>query len=260
MTVSDQRVRDTFVAFADTLVDGFDVIDFLDMLSERCVELLEVTAVGVLLAGHQGGLDLVAASTEQTRLLELFQLQSQEGPCLESFVSGQPVLCPDLGEAVDRWPRFAPAAAEAGFAAVLALPLRLRDQVIGGMNLFTAVPGDLSEDAVSLAQALANVATIGILHERASRHREVVVEQLETALNSRIAIEQAKGVLAARLQVSVAEAFVMLRRYARSTNQRLVALAAGVVDGSADIAGIAASGRAAASTNGPDAADHTASG
>jgi len=241
MTASDQLTRDTFVALADTLVDDFDIIDFLHMLAERCVELLDVTAVGLLLADHRGTLDLVAASTEQARMLELFQLQSQEGPCLDAFRTGRPVQCPALTEEVARWPRFAPAAAEAGFAAVHALPMRQREEVIGGMNLFSATPGTLSAEAIELAQALANVATIGILHERALRHSEMVVEQLQATLDSRIAVEQAKGVLAEHLQVGLADAFDLLRAHAHRSSQRLVDLATDVVRGSADVTAIAAS-------------------
>jgi transcriptional regulator with GAF, ATPase, and Fis domain len=242
MTTEDQRVRETFVALADTLVDDFDVIDFLGMLAERCVELLGITATGLLLADHRGALSLVAASTERARMLELFQLQTQEGPCLDCFRTGEQVLCPDLDAATTSWPRFAPAAIEAGFAAVHALPMRLRETVIGGMNLFSASPGALGADAIELAQALANVATIGVLHERSHRHGELVVEQLQAALNSRIAVEQAKGVLAERLHVTVAEAFVLLRGHARRTNERLVEVSSAVVDGSADIDAIARSG------------------
>jgi len=250
MTAANQLVRDTFVALADTLVDDFDVIDFLDMLAERCVELLDVTAVGLLLADHRGTLSLAAASTENARLLELFQLQSQEGPCLDSFHSGQPVQCPDITEGIDRWPRFAPAVAQAGFAAVHALPMRLRDNVIGGMNLFNAEPVTLDAEVVALGQALANVATIGILHERTHRHRETVVEQLQTALNSRIAIEQAKGVLAERLKIDMTVAFTLLRDHARRTNQRLVDLATAVVDGTADATAIVAAARRTRPANG----------
>lgn len=235
MTISDQRARDTFIALADTLVDEFDIIDFLDMLTERCMDLLGVTAAGLLLVDHRGTLNLVAASTEQARLMELFQLQNQEGPCLDCFTSGHPVRCPDLTTAGARWPRFAPAATSAGFAAVHVLPMRLRSDVIGGLNLFAASPGDLDDSAVGLGQALANVATIGILHHRTLRHREVLVEQLQTALDSRILIEQAKGVLAERLQLTVTESFTLLRGHARRTGQRLVELAGAVVDGTADV-------------------------
>lgn len=226
-------LADTFVALADTPGDESTIIGFLDMLTERCVELLGVTAAGLLLVDHRGTLNLVAASTEQARQLALCQLRNGEGPCLDSYRSGQPVRCPDLVATAARWPRFAPAAAEAGFAAVHALPMRSRDEVIGGLSLFTASPGALDEDTVGLAQALVDVATAGILHERTLRHRELVVEQLQTTLDSRVLVEQAKGILAERLQITAADAFTLLCEHAHTTNQRLVDLAAAVVDGTA---------------------------
>jgi GAF domain-containing protein len=240
VTALDQRARDVFVALADTLVADFDIIDFLDVLTGHCVDLLEVTAAGVLLVDHRGTLNTVAASTEQAMVLELLQLQNDEGPCLDCYHSGQAVACADIAGAAGRWPLFAVAAADAGFAAVHAVPLRLRDTVIGGLNLFSARPGPLDPEVLGLGQALANVATIGILHQRTIRQDEVVIEQLQAALNSRILIEQAKGVLAERLQVTVQRAFVLLRGYARRTSQQLADVAADVVDGSADVPAIAA--------------------
>ncbi len=232
MSSTDRRVRQTFVEVADTLVAEYDVIDFLDSLARRTVDLLGVTACGLLLVDNRGALNLMAASTEQTRMLELFQLQNAEGPCLDCYHAGQPVQCPDLAEADNRWPNFSPAARRTGFAAVQALPMRLREDTIGAMNLFNAVPGALQSDAVELGQALANAATIGILHERAIRRHEMVTEQLQTALNSRVLIEQAKGVLAERLNISVDEAFTALRSHARVGNHKLADLAKAVVDGS----------------------------
>ncbi len=229
MSESDRRVRDAFVEMADTLVADFDVIDFLDTLARRAVDLLGVTACGLLLVDHHGSLNLVAASTEQARLLELFQLQNAEGPCLDCFHSGQPVQCPGLAGAVGRWSQFAPAARAHGFAAVHALPMRLRDETIGALNLFSATAVPLDAEAVALGQALADVATIGILHERAVRRREVVSEQLQAALNSRVLIEQAKGVLAERLHISVDQAFAEMRTYARHHNHRLRDVAEAVV-------------------------------
>nr|WP_285748927.1 GAF and ANTAR domain-containing protein [Lentzea sp. NBRC 105346] len=237
--MSDQKARDVFVALADALVADFDIIDFLDVLCGHSVDLLGVTAAGVLLVDHRGTLNMVAASTEQARVLELFQLQNDEGPCLECYHTGEVVTCADIAAAAERWPLFAPAAAEAGFAAVHAVPMRLRETVIGALNLFGARPGSLNADVIGLGQALANIATIGILHQRTIRHDEVVIEQLQATLNSRILIEQAKGVLAERLQVTVDQAFVLLRRYARQASQRLADVAADVVDGSADVRAIA---------------------
>ena len=219
---------------ADTLVDDFDVIDFLHGLTERCVQLLGVSAAGLLLTDGRDTLQLVAASSERTRLLELFQLQTDQGPCVDCFHTGQPVSVADLSSA-GRWPRFSAAAAEVGFAAVHALPMRLRTEVIGALNFFDTDPGPLDEGKLRVGQALADVATIGLLQHRAIRRRDIVTEQLQTALNSRILIEQAKGVLAERLHLDMADAFTALRDRARSNNRRLSELDQAIVDGSEQI-------------------------
>jgi hypothetical protein len=238
MSTSDQQIRDTFIDLADTLVADYDVIEFLHTLALRTVELLDVTACGLLVVDHHDFLNMVAASSEQTRLLELFQLQNSEGPCLDSFNVREPVQCPDLSQVVERWPRFAPRAIEVGFAAVHALPMRLRDTTIGAMNLFSDSAGALAPEAIALGQALADVATIGILHERALRRQEDVVAQLQGALNSRVMIEQAKGVLAERLGISVDEAFGLIRAHSRERNQKLRDVAADVVNGTLAIAAL----------------------
>jgi GAF domain-containing protein len=232
--MAEVQLADVFVEMADTLVDDFDVIDFLHVLTERCVQLLGVSAAGLLLTDGQDTLQLVAASSERTRLLELFQLQTDQGPCVDCFRTGQPVSVADVPSA-GRWPRFTAAAAEVGFAAVHALPMRLRDQVIGALNLFDTNPGALDEGRLRVGQALADVATIGLLQERAIRHRDVLTEQLQNALNSRILIEQAKGVLAERLHVDMANAFVVLRGGARNQNRRLTELARAIVDGTEQV-------------------------
>ena len=232
-----------FVELADTLVTGFDVADFLHGLADRCVQLLGVDAAGLMLADQRGSLEVIASSSEQSRLVELFQLQNDQGPCLECYRSGQPVSEVDLAAAGQRWPLFAPAAAGAGFAAVQALPMRLRDEVIGALNMFMHAPRRLDETALQVAQALADVATIGLLHERNLRHQEVLAEQLQGALNSRIAIEQAKGVVAERLGLDMGQAFSLLRDRARAQNRRLAELAGAVAGGSEDMAGWAPSHR-----------------
>jgi len=229
----------TFVELTDTMVDDFDIIDFLHVLTSRSVELLGVSAAGLLLADPRGELRVVAASSEAARLLELFQLQSDQGPCLDCFRSGQPVEATDLS-AEQRWPQFAAAAGQAGFAAVQALPMRLRDQVIGALNLFRATAGAFDADAVHIGQALADVATISLLHERSVRRTDTLNEQLQTALNSRVIIEQAKGKLAERLGIDVDLAFTLLRDQARSRNQRLSDLARAFVEGTQPITGPAA--------------------
>src|SRR5580700_7242818 len=231
----------TFVELTDTMVADFDVIDFLHVLTDRSVQLLDVSAAGLLLADPRGELRVVAASSEAARLLELFQIQNDQGPCLDCFRSGRPVAAPDLAAEAARWPRFAPAARQAGFAAVQALPMRLREQVIGALNLFRADAGALAPADVRVGQALADVATISLLHERSMRHSDTLNEQLQTALNSRVIIEQAKGKLAERLGVDMDEAFTLLRDRARTSNRRLSDLAQAFVDGTETITGQAAS-------------------
>jgi GAF domain-containing protein len=201
----------------------------LHTLAERCVQLLGVDAAGILLVDQRGTLNLVAASTEQTRLLELFQLQNEEGPCLDCYHSGQNVACADLAAAPQRWPQFATAAREQGFAAVQAVPMRLREQILGALNLFCCSPRAIPAETTEVAQSFANVATISILQLRALRHSEMVTEQLQTALNSRVVIEQAKGILAERQHISLTEAFTLMRTYARNHNRLLSHVAQGVI-------------------------------
>ncbi|MGN9810928.1 GAF and ANTAR domain-containing protein [Micromonospora sp. BQ11] len=234
--MAETQLADVFVEMADTLVDDFDVIEFLHVLTERCVDLLGVSAAGLLLTDQRDTLQVVAASSERTRLLELFQLQTDQGPCLDCFRTGQPVSVADLNLTPARWPRFAAAAAEVGFAAVHALPMRLRSEVIGALNLFEVRPGALDEGKLRIGQALADVATIGLLQQRAIHRRDMLTEQLQTALNSRVLIEQAKGILAERLQVDVGQAFALLRDGARSHNRRLSELSQAIVDGSEQFA------------------------
>ena len=226
-----ELLSDTFVELTDTMVAGFDVIDFLHVLTDRSVQLLDVDAAGLLLADPRGELRVVAASSEAARLIELFQIQNDEGPCLDCFRSGQPVHAADLAVATQRWPQFAPTARQAGFEAVQALPMRLREQVIGALNLFRASPGPFAPVDVRVGQALADVATISLLHERNMHRSDTLNEQLQTALNSRVIIEQAKGKLAERLSIDTDRAFTMLRDYARASNQRLTDVARDFVTG-----------------------------
>ena len=232
--MSERQLAEAFVALADTLVDDFDVVDFLHELTVRCAQVLGVSAAGVLLTDQRGALRVVAASTEQTRLLELLQSQTDQGPCPECFHTGRPVAVADLSTSTTarRWPRFVAAASQIGFASVHALPMRLRTDVIGALNLFGTQPGALDGDTTRLAQALADVATIGLLQARAIRQRDTIAEQLQTALNSRVVIEQAKGVIAERRHIDVDQSFTLLRGTARTSNRRLSELARAVVDGS----------------------------
>jgi GAF domain-containing protein len=229
-TVSAQRLATIFVEVADTLVDEFDLIDFLHMLTDRAASLVDAAAVGILLADPRGRLEFMAGSDENVKLLELFQLQNQEGPCLDAFRTAQPVINVDLSAAGGRWPRFAPRATASGYQAVHAFPLRLRQQVIGAMNVFgTTKGGDFHDTDVAVMQALADVASIGLIQERAIRRGEVLTEQLQGALNSRVVIEQAKGAVAQARGISVDQAFASIRSYARSHNQRLTDIAHTIV-------------------------------
>jgi transcriptional regulator with GAF, ATPase, and Fis domain len=238
--MNGELLSETFVELTDTMVADFDVIDFLHVLTDRSVQLLDVSAAGLLLADPRGELRVVAASSEAARLLELFQLQNQEGPCLDCYRTGRPVEATDLAAETRRWPRFAAAAQRAGFTAVQALPMRLREQVIGALNLFRADAGAFAPGDVRVGQALADVATISLLHERNVRLSDTLNEQLQTALNSRVVIEQAKGKLAERLGLDMDQAFSLLRKYARTRNMRLSDLAQAVIDGSEPVPGLTA--------------------
>jgi GAF domain-containing protein len=225
----EQELARTFVMLADSLVEDYDIVDLLDRLAAACVRLLGVTAAGLLLDDQQGRLAVVASSSEETRLLEIFQLQNDQGPCLDCVRTGVAVVSGDLDADRVRWPLFASFAIEAGFRSVAALPLRLREQTIGGLNLFDGRAVPVPPDDQRLAQALADVATIGILQQRSAHRGTMLAEHLQRALNSRVIIEQAKGVLAERNAVSMEVAFDSLRLYARDQNIKLTDLALTVV-------------------------------
>lgn len=226
----EQRLARVFVELADTLVAQFDVIDFMHTLTDRCVELLGADAAGLMLADQRGHLRVIASSAESARLVEVFELQHSEGPSVDCFHSGEQVVNLDVVQIRARWPGFAAEALELGFRSAHALPMRLREDVIGVINLFTRAGRPLSDDDIAVGQAMADVATIGLLHERVGRQKEVLAEQLQMALNSRVLIEQAKGVLAERSRITPTEAFVVMRTYARRQHRPLTSVAAAVVD------------------------------
>jgi GAF domain-containing protein len=221
----------TFVELADTLVDDFDVVDLLSLLADRCVEVLNVSAAGLMLVAPDGELRAIASSSETIRVLELVELQSQEGPCWDCYRTGQPVLHEDLSRDRDKWPTFAPAALKAGFRSVQALPMRLRGSIIGALNLFGESSSGMTAEDVHAAQALADVATIAIVQNRVANEAQAITEQLNRALNSRVLIEQAKGMLAERSALEMDAAFAQLRQYARSHNRLLIDVAADVITG-----------------------------
>lgn len=223
------RQREIFVELADTLVTDFEVAEFCYRVCERCVELLDVEAAGIMLANSSGVLEYLASSNENSELIELFQAQNAEGPCHDAHGTGKPVAVPDLGAAHEGWPGFAPRALELGFRGAHALPMRVHTDVIGSMNLFVSRP-DVVVD-LDLAQALADMATVGIVNERRLSRATATADQLQRALDSRVVIEQAKGTLAHQAGISVDEAFTRLRAYSRNHNLRIGRVAADVVAG-----------------------------
>lgn len=234
--IAAERLAEVFVEVADTLVDEFDLIEFLQMLAKHTSDLFDARAAGLLLADHRGRLNVMAASDERSELLELFQVQAGEGPCQDCFTSGTAVVNADLATAEDRWPRFAPRAVAAGYRSVHAFPLRLRGHTYGALNLFGTDTGQMDPSEVRVVQALADVATIGMLQQRAIQRGDDLTEQLQGALNSRVVIEQAKGVLAQIHTITPDEAFDMLRKYCRSKNLSLGDVANQVISDTSRIA------------------------
>ena len=224
------RLAKTFVEVADTLVADFDIVDLHTLLAERCVQIFDIDAAAVMVVNANKELRLMAASDDGTRASEIFEVQANEGPSLECFESGEQVTNQDLKVKTELWPRFATAALSQGFSIVHALPMRLRSDAIGVLNLFQTA-GRLTRDDLESAQALADIATIAILHHRARIDAKDLNDQLDQALTSRIVIEQAKGILAAKNDLSMDEAFAGLRDHARRNNRRLADVARSVVDG-----------------------------
>ncbi|WP_327145489.1 GAF and ANTAR domain-containing protein [Nocardia sp. NBC_01327] len=229
MTGRERALIAAFVQLADTLVANYDPVELAQELVDAAVALLPVTAGGVLLVDYRDQLQVLSSTSEGARLLELFELQSRAGPCLTAFRTGRAVLVEDLDHDQGRWPAFARRAREDGVRSVYALPMRLREERIGALNLFATSPGRLDEDQVAIAQALADVATIGILHARVLADHLTVAAHLQGALNTRVVIEQAKGLLAERGGLDMDAAFQALRAHARHTNTRLADLARAVI-------------------------------
>jgi GAF domain-containing protein len=233
--ITERRITDTFVRLADTLVDPFDVIDLLHVLTTRCVELLEVQAAGLMLSDLDGHLRVSASSSQAARLVELFELQHDEGPCLDCHRTGEQVTESDLATADQRWPRFAQRAVATGYRSVQSFPMRLRGEVLGAMNLFGTEPEILTQDQLALAQAFTDIATISIVQDRLTRDRSLLAEQLEQALTSRVVIERATGIVAGRLTMDVDQAFALMRAGCRRRNRRLTDLAHDIVSGAVDV-------------------------
>ena len=228
-TSRQERILEVFATLADTLVDDYDTVELLQMLVESCQELLDVEAAGLLLADENGDLEVVASTDEESRLVETIQLSAEAGPCIDSFRTATVVSVPDIASAPEQWHRFKAAALQNGFASTYGIPMRLRDTTIGSLNLLRTHQGQLNEMDLRAAQALADVATIGILHERSLRASDITRQQLQLALNSRVTIEQAKGVLAHTHGITTDRAFDRLREYARGHQLPLSLVAERVV-------------------------------
>jgi transcriptional regulator with GAF, ATPase, and Fis domain len=227
----EQDLLAAFIEFADTFVDEYDVVEFLHRLATRCVEIIGASEAGIMLADSDGTLHYIASSSERMHLIEVFELQHDEGPCLDAYRTGVAVHAEMTDDTNTRWPRFAPHARDVGFQSMSALPMRLRAQVIGALNLFSTTPELLSPQDQQVAQALADIATISILQERALHDGHIVLTQLQGALESRIVIEQAKGIVGEHGHVSVDDAFTLLRGYARNHNRLLRQTAQEIIDG-----------------------------
>jgi transcriptional regulator with GAF, ATPase, and Fis domain len=230
-TRHEREVLRALVEAADSFVADYDVVEFLHRLAVRCVALLDVDEAGIMLVGATGGLRCVASSSEQMRLAELLELQDDEGPCLDAYLHGRVTVSARAEEAEQRWPRFAAHARDAGLESLAGVPMRLRLDRIGALNLFSRQSGGLSHGDQHIAQAMADVATIGVLQERAIRDGQVIATQLQTALESRIAIEQAKGIIAEHMAISVDDAFALLRNHSRTQNDELTDTARHVISG-----------------------------
>lgn len=241
----EERIVATFVELADTMVDEFDVVEFLHHLAERCVELLDCSEAGLLLTDAKGALRVMASSSERSATLDLLQSQNEEGPCFECFHRGVPIFSEDLEADTDRWPQFAPAALHQGLRSVQAIPMRVHGNTVGALNLFRAQPGRLAASDLPLAQGMADIAAISLLQERSLRESRGVVAQLERALTSRVVIEQAKGIVAERARINVDIAFERMRAYARERNVRLSDLARDLIDGNVDAVALEALARKA---------------
>lgn len=227
--IAAERLAEVFVELADTLIDDFDLIEFLQMLATHTSDLFDARAAGLLLADHRGRLQVMAASDERSEMLELFRVQAHEGPCQDCFTQGEAVVNADLTQANDRWPNFAPRAVAAGYRSVHAFPLRLRGQTYGALNLFGSDIGQMDSTDTKIVQALADIATIGMLQQRAIQRGDDLTEQLQGALNTRIVIEQAKGMIAQTHAITPDQAFDMMRSYCRKNNLPLTDVANRVI-------------------------------
>jgi GAF domain-containing protein len=224
----EARINTAFVTVADTLTTDFDVVDLLHALVEQCTEILDTDAGGLMLMNADGQLQLMTSTGEGADFVEVMQLNADSGPCIDCFTTGAAISVPNIQSSGGKWPAFQKAAMQYGFHSAHATPMRLRGQIIGTMNLFRTKRGALSGRDAAVAQALTDVATIGILHEHIAREGAILAEQLHHALDSRIFIEQAKGMVSHSRSIPMDDAFTVLRTHARNNNLTIRSVAEGV--------------------------------
>lgn len=217
-TYREHDIIDTFVALSDTLVEDYDVVDLMQTLVEHSATLFDAVSAGLVLVNPSGTLDVIASTDEDTRLIELMQLQSGQGPCIRCIQTGQPVIVPDAWALTNQWADFRRTSIELNLRAAHCVPMRLRGTTIGSLNLFRAQPGHLDTDDITVIQAFADVATIAVLQQRALEESSIIQQQLQHALDSRIIIEQAKGIIAYTHNTDIDHAFQILRDHARATS------------------------------------------
>jgi GAF domain-containing protein len=227
-TSREARLNSAFVMMADTLTADYDVVDLLHTLVVECTVIVAATAGGLLLADQRGQLQLLASTDESAELVEVMQLAAGAGPCVDCFTSGISVSVPNIAASGGRWPDFEGSALGQGFQSVHATPMKLRGEVIGTLNLFNVAPGAFTPRDAAVVQALADVATIGILQQRIATESHIVAEQLQRALDSRVLIEQAKGAMSQALGLTMDEAFGAIRNYARNHNMTMHAVATAI--------------------------------
>ncbi|MFG6504396.1 ANTAR domain-containing protein [Microbacterium sp. P05] len=231
MATREDQLLQTVSTLADSLVDDFDIVDLLQLLVEESARIFDATAAGILLVSQDRVLEVIASTSERSEFVGLMQLRAGEGPCVEAVATGAVVSVADLAKITDRWPDFAADALRSGFASIHAIPMRLRDSVIGSLNLFRDRVGELNATDAAAAKTLADIATISILQHRLVEESVVAQGQLQRALDSRVVIEQAKGYIAQSHDLDMDEAFRLIRAHARSTQSRLSDIAADITAG-----------------------------
>ncbi|MGW7412317.1 GAF and ANTAR domain-containing protein [Streptomyces sp. NPDC054863] len=216
MISREQHIAKAFVSLADSFAEDVDPTVLLDRLAAHCVALTSTDAAGIMMIDARGSLRTMAVSDSRAALLELFQMQSGQGPCIDAWHEQHRLDVPDLATQESRWPDFVPLARELGFRGAYALPMKVNGQGVGALNLLREDPGTLTDTELALAQALADVACVAVVRWQADPARpHDVLTQVQAAVSVKATIETAKGLLAAAGGIGVQEADAALHRYSR---------------------------------------------